>query len=282
MLIAQITDLHIGFIPAHPDEPNRQRLDTVIAALIDGPNLPDMLIVSGDIADHGDEESYTRAAAILGACPFPVYTCLGNHDDRANFARHFPRVPFERGFAQHVIALNGLRIIVLDTLETGRHGGGFCADRARWLQDQLEADGATPTVIVMHHPPIDTGIAWMSGGADEPWVQRLRSTISGHSQIRAIWCGHMHRPIAAQWHGVTVTVCPATAAQLALDLRPIDPEQPDNRAMITDDPPGYALHRWDGSQLVSLFETAQPRKALARFDANMQPLVRHLADERLG
>lgn len=280
MLIAQITDLHIGFIPNAPDEANRQRLDSVLDTLIDGPNRPDLLIVSGDIVDRGDDESYARVAKILGRVPFPVYPCLGNHDDRAAFSRAFPHVAVSGGFVQYCIRLGGLRLIILDTLEPGRHGGAFCDARAAWLRAELDADPTTPTVIVMHHPPIDIGIAWMSGGPDERWVQRFADTIAGHRQVIAIWCGHMHRSVASLWRGITVTVCPATAAQLALDLRSIDPELPDDRAMITADPTAYALHRWANNHLVTHFDTAEPHGTLAKFDANLQPLVRHLAHER--
>ncbi|OYW22903.1 MULTISPECIES: phosphodiesterase [unclassified Sphingomonas] len=282
MLIAQITDLHIGFVPNTPDEANRQRLDTALDALIDGPNRPDILIVSGDISDQGDDESYARVAQILARAPFPVYPCLGNHDDRAAFSRAFPQVPVRDGFVHYCIRLNGLRLIVLDTLEPGRHGGAFCNARAAWLRTQLNADRTTPTVIVMHHPPIDAGIAWMSGGTDEPWVQRFAGAIDGHRQIIAIWCGHLHRSVASLWRGISVTICPATAAQLALDLRPIDPELPDDRPMITADPPAYALHRWANNLLITHFDTAEPHGTLAKFDSGLQPLVRHLAHERDG
>lgn len=279
-LIAQITDLHIGFIPDTPDEANRQRLDTVIDTLINGPNRPDMLIVSGDIADRGDDASYARVADILARCPFPVYPCVGNHDDRDAFSRAFPQVPINGGFVQYCIRFGGLRLIVLDTLEPGRHGGAFCDPRAQWLRAKLDADPATPTVIVMHHPPFDVGIAWMSGGDDEPWVQRFAAAIADHPQVKAIWCGHMHRSVATLWNGATVTICPASAAQLALDLRPIDPDVPDDRAMITADPPGYALHRWEHDRIVTLFDTAEPHGTLAKFDSSLQPLVKHLAHER--
>ncbi len=279
-LIAQITDLHIGFIPDTPDEANRQRLDTVIDTLINGPNRADMLIVSGDIADRGDDASYARVADILARCPFPVYPCVGNHDDRDAFSRAFPQVPINGGFVQYCIRFGGLRLVVLDTLEPGRHGGAFCDARAQWLRAKLDADPATPTVIVMHHPPFDVGIAWMSGGDDEPWVQRFAAAIADHPQVKAIWCGHMHRSVATLWNGATVTICPASAAQLALDLRPIDPDVPDDRAMITADPPGYALHRWEHDRIVTLFDTAEPHGTLAKFDSSLQPLVKHLAHER--
>src|SRR3546814_16483896 len=62
-----------------------------------------------------------------------------------------------------------LRFIILDTLEEGRHGGAFCDVRARWLADRVAEALDRPTVIVLHHPPIDTGIEWMTTGLNEPW-----------------------------------------------------------------------------------------------------------------
>ncbi|WP_034158438.1 phosphodiesterase [Sphingomonas sp. ERG5] len=280
MLIAQITDTHLGFEPGDPDEPNRRRLDAVLAMLAQGVNRPDLMIVSGDLVDRGDEESYQRCAEAFAACPFPVYPCLGNHDDRETFARVFPHVPMPSGFAHYCIALDGLRIILLDTLEPGRHGGGFCAVREAWLSERLAEQRDVPTIIVMHHPPFDAGIDWMSTRSDEPWVARFARAIAGHDQIRAIWCGHLHRAIVAPWQGVPVTVCPATSAQLALDLRPIDPAVMDCRPMVVGDPPGYALHRWQDGGLVTHFDTAQPRETLAKYDGKMQPLVRQLCAEQ--
>ncbi len=280
MLIAQITDLHIGFVPNDPDEANRQRLDAVLDVLIHGPNRPDMLIVSGDITDRGDPASYARVAAMLGRCPFPIYPGPGNHDDRAAFSAVFPDRRGDDGFLHYVVKQGGLRLIMLDTLEPGRHGGGFCDVRAAWLNQQLADEPAAPTVIVMHHPPFDPGIAWMAEHGDEPWVIRFQEVVAAHPQVRAIWSGHFHRAVVTSWHGITATICPASAAQLALDLRPIDPTHADGRAMIVNDPPGYALHRWDGTQLVTLFDTAEPHITLARYDQGLQPLVQHLADER--
>lgn len=280
MIIAQISDLHIGFERDNPDESNWRRLQAVIRHLCDGPNRPDMLLATGDLADKGNEESYRRCAALFAQCPFPVHSMVGNHDNRANFGVVFPTTGSDDGFAHYCVEAGGMRIILLDTLESGRHRAGFCAARAQWLGARLAEDRLTPTVIVMHHPPLDVGIAWLTTMNDEPWVRRFSDMIEGHTQIQAIWCGHMHRPITAQWRGITVAVCPATAAQLALDVRPIDPEVADGRAMLTADAPGYALHLWRDGQLVTLFDTVQHRVTVASFDDRMQPLVRHLAEER--
>lgn len=282
MLIAQITDIHLGFDPGNPDELNRQRLDTVLRALIDGPNRPDLLLATGDLTDHGDSDSYRALADAFGQCPFPVWPCMGNHDDRANFAAVFPDVPQQGGFVHYVIPLPGRRIIMLDTLEPGRHGGAFCEARARWLGERLDEDSATPTLIVMHHPPVEVGIDWMNTHPDEPWVQRFAATIEGRPNIVALMCGHLHRTITAPWKGTSIAICSSTAPQLALDLRPMDPAAPDGRPMIIADAPAYALHRWTGEGLVTHFETAGDQATLAKFDNGMQPLVQMLMNERPG
>jgi Icc protein len=279
MLIAQITDLHLGFDEGNPVEFNRKRLDAVLKVLIEGPNRPDMLLVSGDLTDRGDDDSYRRCAAALAACPFPVYPTVGNHDLRNPFARHFSNVPMVDGFVQYSLRHDGLRLIVIDTRERGRHGGGFCTQRAAWLKARLNEDRDAPTVIVMHHPPLDVGIEWMATHVDEPWVANFADAIAGQRQVRAILCGHLHRAIVAPWRGVTTIVCPSTAPQVALDLNPIDPEKPDHREMIVAEPPGYALHRWTGQELVTLFDTVGDHVVLARFDEKLQPLVRGLRAE---
>ncbi|MBX9858796.1 MAG: phosphodiesterase [Sphingomonas sp.] len=280
MLIAQITDVHLGFEPDDPAEFNARRLNRVLRWLIDGPNRPDMLLVTGDLTDRGDADSYRRLANALSQCPFPIHCCLGNHDNRANYRVHFPDATFVDGFNQYVVALDGLRLVVLDTLEPGRHGGAFCETRAAWLSAQLAADSSTPTVIVMHHPPIEVGIAWMNTDPREPWVVRLVDALAGHDQVKALICGHLHRPVAAQWHGMTLAACAATAPQVTLDLRPIDPAEPDNRPLVIADSPAYALHRWSGGQLVTHFDTAAEHIMLAKFDKKLQPMIESLIAER--
>jgi 3',5'-cyclic-AMP phosphodiesterase len=280
MLIAQITDIHLGFEPDNPAEFNRKRLDQVLRLLIDGPNRPDLLLATGDLVDRGDADSYRRLASALSICPFPVYYAMGNHDERDNFALHFPHIPVEDGFVQYVVPLDGLRLIVIDTLDPGRHGGAFCEARAAWLDARLRAERNVPTIIVMHHPPVEVGIEWMNTHPDEPWVSRFGETIAPHSHVQALICGHLHRPIVAPWNGTTVAICPSTAPQVALDLSPIDPETPDNRPMIIADPPAFALHRWSRHGLVSHFDTADEHVMLAKFDTALQPLVRSLIAER--
>jgi 3',5'-cyclic-AMP phosphodiesterase len=281
MLIAQITDVHLGFERGNPDEFNRQRLDRVLAELVALDPRPDLLLVTGDLADEGDDrDSYERLRDSLAPLPFPAYLAVGNHDARDLFGEIFPDVPRPGGFVQYAIESGEVRILVLDTLEVGRHGGGFCEVRAEWLRARLAEAPGRPTLIVLHHPPIESGLSWMTEDPEAEWVRRLRAVVERQDNVVAMLSGHLHRPIATQWAGTTLIVCPSTAPQVALDLAEIDSERPDDRPMIVAEPPYYALHKWTGQGLVSHFGIAEERPVLARFTPKLQPLVRMLKEEK--
>lgn len=281
MLIAQITDIHLGFEPNNPAEFNRKRLDKVLARLVATNPRPDMLIVSGDMADTGDDSaSYKRLRSALSQFPVPTYFCMGNHDSRGAFTRYFPHIPTADGFVQYAVDDWPLRILVLDTLEEGRHSGNFCETRAAWLRARLAEAPDKPTLIVLHHPPIDSGLSWMTENPEAEWVLRLRTILEAQDNIVAMIAGHLHRPVMTQWAGTRLMVCPSTAPQVALDLAAIDPDKPDGRAMIVADAPGYALHLWNGASLVSHFDSAEEHTVLARYEPALQPLVQMLAAER--
>lgn len=281
MLIAQITDVHLGFDPVNPDEFNRQRLDATLRALCALDPLPDLLLVTGDIANDGDDgQSYERYREAIADLPFPVHSLMGNHDSRAPFLERFPETGTADGFIQYAIDGHELRILVLDTLEVGRHGGGYCETRAAWLHNRLEEAPERPTLIALHHPPIATGIGWLTENARAEWIARLRELVEPRRNVVAMVAGHVHRPIVTGWAGTTVIVCSSTAPQVALDLAPIDPEAPDDRAMIVADPPGYALHLWKGGQLITHFDTVEDHEVLAHYTPKLQPLVRSLIAEK--
>lgn len=281
MLLAQITDLHLGFDPANPDEFNRQRFDQSLRVLRALRPQPDLLIVTGDIADDGDDgASYARYREALAGLPFPVFSAMGNHDNRDVFRAAFPEHPHAGDFIQYVIDDYAVRIIVLDTLGVGRHGGAYCDVREAWLRARLAEAPDKPTLIVLHHPPVDTGIAWLTEDPDADWARRLHDAVVDQTQVVATIAGHVHRAIVTTWAGKPLIVCPSTAPQVALDLTPIDPGNPDERPMIIADHPYYALHWWNGRALISHIDTAEEHEVLARYTPELQPLVKLVTDEQ--
>jgi 3',5'-cyclic AMP phosphodiesterase CpdA len=281
VLVAQITDIHLGFDPGNPDEYNRQRLDRTLQRLATMTPLPDLLLVTGDIADNGDDRySYERFREAIQDLPFRVCPVMGNHDNRSVFREVFPATPDADGYVQYVVDDLPVRIVVIDTLETGRHGGGFDDVRARWLEARLAEAPGRPTLLVLHHPPIATGLSWMTENPEARWVRKLRPIVEAHPNIVAMVCGHLHRPIVTRWAGTALAVCPSTAPQVALDMEKMDAEQPDNRPMIVADRPCFALHYWNGDGLITHFDTVEDHEVLARFSPKRQGLIRMLNKER--
>ena len=282
MLIAQITDLHIGFDRGNPHELNVRRLNIVIDQLNAMSAKPDLVIVSGDMVENGDDKrAYRHMEALVKRWQGPLLWAVGNHDSRENMLEVLPEVPTdENGFIQYEIEQGGLRFVVVDTLDPGRHGGMVCELRAKWLRARLREKRDVPTVIVMHHPPVDTGIEWMSALHCEEWVQRVEKVLRPASQIVAIVAGHVHRPISTSFAGKRLVVATSTAPMLALDLKDVDPLHPDGRALIIGDPPGFGLHYWDGTTLLSHFEIAGPRNVIATYNSTLQPMMKAFIEER--
>lgn len=281
LIIAQLTDIHIGFDQqAAAGELNHARYRSTLARLLEQPNAPDMLVLSGDLTDRGDAVSFARLAAPLQSLPFPVYPLVGNHDSREALLQAFPGCSSDDGFVHYAIEQNGLRILCLDTYEPGRHGGAFCHRRAAWLSYQLASHADIPTLIFMHHPPVVSGIDWMDPRVDEDWVLNFGRAVEGHRQIIAIHCGHLHRPLHTSFRGIPLSVTPSVAPSVSLDLRPVDPEVPDQRDLIMTEPPYFALHRWQSPHLVSHYEPVGEWQTLARYGPELQPMMREAFAER--
>ena len=67
MLIAQITDLHIGFDRGNAHELNVRRLNLVIDELNERTPRPELLLVTGDLVEHPDDvEAYRHMHALVG------------------------------------------------------------------------------------------------------------------------------------------------------------------------------------------------------------------------
>jgi len=285
VLIAQITDTHVGFEPeAGENEFNFVRFRNVLGHLMSQPVLPDMLILSGDLTDGGQPDCYRRIRELVEECPFPVHVIPGNHDSREEMLIAWPECPTVDGFAQYAIECgegdDRLRVICIDSFEPGRHGGSFCQTRADWLSRELDAHPDTATLLFMHHPPVVAGIEWMDPKPSEEWFTRFHDTVRGHKQIVAIQAGHLHRPLHSVVEGIPLSVTPAVAPAVSLDLRPLDAEVADSRPIVAAEPPFYSLHLWRAGTLVSHFQPVGHWQTLARFEEHLKPMMRGLLAER--
>lgn len=243
-IIAQLSDFHArppGILAYGGLDTNAmmRRAVATVAAL---DPAPDCVVVTGDLADCGLAEEYREVEAALARLPMPVYVLPGNHDRRDVMLtvmgeRHGYRARGD-GFWHFAVDVGPLRLIGLDTVVPGEHGGEICPAREAWLAARLAEGEGRPTLVMLHHPPFLTGVATM-----DPMMCRsapsLEALLRRHPEILRIAAGHYHRPIVTSWAGTIGFVAPGVAHQVALDLRRGEPNR------LIHEPPGYALHVYD-------------------------------------
>ena len=281
MIIGQITDLHIGFDGQDKPCANMQRLHHVLDSLRSFRRGPDVLLLTGDLVESGEQWAYEKLKDALTSLHIPAFFALGNHDNRETFAEVFGDANFNDGFLQYVIEDYPVRIIVLDSLKPGRHGGSFCEQRADWLRARLSEQPDRPTLIALHHPPIVTHIGWMTAKPGANWTRRLSDVVSDFPNVIQIISGHIHRTITQPFGGSLVSVANSVAPQVKLEFADIDADVPDGRILLTEDLPGYCLHYWDGNTLTSHTGTSPEGRIIARFDEKHSSVV-HLTTDAGG
>ena len=220
MHLAQITDLHAG----QPVEVEGRPFDTLAAAAravahVNGLDpLPEAVVITGDLVADETAENYWALAEVLSRLAMPAYLIPGNHDDRGLIRQVFRQLdylPQDGVFLHYTVEDLPLRLIALDTQDTGQEGGLLCAERLDWLEARLVEAPERPTFILMHHPPFRTGIPnfdiiGLSG------AEAFGEIVARYPNIQAIACGHVHRNITTTLHGALVAVTASTGYQYPL------------------------------------------------------------------
>jgi Icc protein len=262
MLIGQISDTHISTAGSRNDRffHTAELLARAVAHLNGLETRPDLVVITGDLVEHGQVEEYERLRKILGPLAMPTFLIPGNHDDRGNLRKVFAHHAYlfsDGRFVQYAVEDWPVRLLALDTLVPGQSGGRLCGQRLAWLEARLAEAPRRPTVVIMHHPPFVTGIAAMDDmGLDG--TEAMADVIQRHPQVERVLCGHLHRTIVRRFGGTVACTCPSTGHQIALDLPPAQ-----GLAAVME-PPACMLHLWLGDagglvSHVSLIGDGHPR-----------------------
>lgn len=185
--------------------------------------LPEALVFTGDLADKAEPKAYLRlrdlvepVAAAIGA---QVVWVMGNHDERAPYARHLFDSE-DDGPQDRVYDMRGLRIVALDTSVPGWHHGELTAAQLDWLRDVLATPAPHGTILAMHHPPIPVPMMRLAEIIELHDQEALAEVVAG-SDVRAVIGGHFHFTSYSTFAGVPVSVASATCytSELAPDQR---------------------------------------------------------------
>ena len=208
---------------------------------------PDALVVSGDLANHGQLDSYRRLRPVLEECASSMHAdlvvAMGNHDARSAFREGILHEPPSDTPIEYVRWIGGLRLIVLDSSVPGAAYGEVRADQLVWLRAELATPAPEGSVIVVHHPPVPdstplAGLLSLHGASD------LEDAIRG-TDVLGVLAGHAHHAIATAFAGVLCYAAPATAYT-------VDPLLLEQRTLRGVEGSGFGVVRVFEKQMVTL------------------------------
>lgn len=241
-LMAQISDMHVradGMVLKKRVD-SHAALDQALEAIQNMAVMPDVLLATGDVVQKANVRDYCALRERLNSLGIPIYIIPGNHDDRDMMRGCFADLgylPTTGTFLHYTIEDLPVRLIALDSLRDGMETGELCDERLDWLESALAERPDAPTLVMLHHPPFNTGISFMDA---TPFIgrERFEAIIRANPQVDRIICGHLHRAITARFGGTVISVAPSTAFQMTLDLAP------DSQASFVMEPAGVPLHVW--------------------------------------
>ncbi len=248
--IVQLSDTHFLEPGAEPEGGHSyhtgEAFDTVLAHLGDHAHL-DLVVVTGDVADHGRAEQYRLAANAFGRFQTPVNACPGNHDADAAFGVGMGR---PRLSTSRVIEIGNWAFLFVDSsagmMQTDQHGlhvdppgderlhtnGRLGAREAAWVRAMCGSTQAEHVFVWLHHPP-DVPIPLCH---DEDYASEWHALLGDLPMVRGLGGGPTHIPATYELLGRPVFVAPSLKNNFSLEDR-------------TWLPPGYRTYDFasDGS-----------------------------------
>lgn len=237
MLIAHFSDLHID----EAESPNTKRLQAALARLKKIQPTPELLLITGDLTQHGRPRQYHLLRHLLHDCG-PYVLVPGNHDDALLTHQFFPNVSPPAG-GMLCIDLKGLRLALIDSCIACRDYGELSTTLLDTVALALDHD-RQPTLLAMHHPPVSAQVPAIEGmslrqtAVFQKWVKQ-------RPYITAVLAGHYHQAqFATLEGGCPVIVAPSIAPSLVMDFTA-------NSFQIESSIPSGMLHLWKNSSFSS-------------------------------
>lgn len=261
MKLIHITDPHLvpPGEPLHGLDPY-ERLTLCIDDLVAHHGDAVACVLTGDLAHRGEAPAYAGLRRQLDRLPMPWFALLGNHDKREAYDSAFADTPRDgAGFVQAAFDTPQGRLLMLDTLDEGQHGGLYCPKRRAWLAEQLDRAAGGPVYLFMHHPPFDIGLPCLDriGLADPEGFAQL---LAGRSGIRHLFFGHVHRPVCGSWRGIPFSTMRALNHQVPFDLHTVHP------VPKSHEPPAYAVVFLGSDQVTVHFHDFLDQSTLSTVD----------------
>ena len=221
----QLTDLHVvreGALCSEVLDSRSILRDAVDRLLELRPAIDplDAVLISGDVSDDGSEDSYSFARTELERLGLPLFLVPGNHDARDPMRAAFADQKWmpKNGLIDWQAQIGDTHLVGLDTLVEGQGGGRLHTESLALLREVVAKPDHRPLVVMLHHPPIRTGIRFMDAiGLENP--EALAEVLKRAGRETTVIAGHVHGVYHGKIGGHVVATAPAICSGFALDRR---------------------------------------------------------------
>lgn len=255
MFVAHISDLHIGDRTKNGTQNLQKMVDVLNHFNLDF----DCVIVTGDIVHGSSKQDYKVAFELLNQLKYPYFVITGNKDGTQNLQEALElycpgHSRGEDGLGlQYEVDDFAVKILALDTYQTGVMNGELSVKKLAWLEQKLkkntEQNEPKPVMILVHQFPFD----WRSHTFDNKrpsWYEDFKMIVSQYeSSIKLVACGHLHNPVSGNIDGVPVVVAPSVNWRAKYDFTPVQDIVADKTSL------GFYVHQIDKNQVISCLVT---------------------------
>ncbi len=243
-IVAHLSDPHLD-----TSEGRLDRLRRVLAQVGELDSVAAVL-VTGDVAEHGEPQEYQEFFELLAALPGAVPTVVvpGNHDLTAAMSEALHAVDGNPSL-NRLATVGRLTVVGLDS-HLDHTGEGELGPAALEFARDAIRDAPGRVVLGMHHPPVPVGHRSMDRyGLQNP--QDLEALVREDDKVIAVLTGHVHTALATTFAGRPLLGAPGIVSTMRLGSK-TDPVADPAAA------PGLALHTVDGDVVRTVFHYLAP------------------------
>ncbi len=230
LIVAQLTDTHLF---ATPDQEmmgvkTAETFQQVLEHLKKLNPQPDIILLTGDLSQDETPESYQYLKQELTPLNIPTYWIPGNHDNLLTLQQNLTGDPID---SEKFFQVGSWQFILLNSVIPGRTDGELSETQLTQLDQQLQKTINLPTVVALHHHPLQIQSEIM----DQYCLQNAPEfllIISRYPQVKFVIFGHIHQEFQQKYQDVDYLGTPSTCLQLL-------PQQPE--IVIVQTPPGFRL-----------------------------------------
>lgn len=192
-------------------------LDAVMSKIHQEQSQFDFYLCTGDLSQDGSVESYQYLKDLLDKDGKEQFWIPGNHDYRTNMLQ----VVSEQKEMLSVVKKGPWQIILLDSQVPGSVFGNLAQSQLDLLEQALQQDTTSHTLITMHHHPRPMGCKWL----DTQQIrnsQALLDIVNKYDNVRVVLWGHVHQDSDTSIDGVRYISTPSTCVQFTPESNDFD------------------------------------------------------------